>query len=399
MRIAYLVSKYPKPSHTFIRREIEALRDRGVDLRVMSIRRPMAEEVLSGRDEAAIAETFYVFPPSLPRAAGALARRLRKAPLDVARAFWTSQTVRDPGPRGALFGVFYFLEGCMLAEEIERAGIEHVHCHFANAASHAAMAATEMSGASFSLTLHGLGDVDTGEGGTLASKVEKARFIACATQYGRAQTMRISDRDQWDKIVVVRCGIELDALPPRQPRPPGRRFRFVCVSRLSPEKGQLGLLQAFSEAKAEGLDAELVLVGGGPLRETLEAEVARLGLERDVQFRGRVSEADALAEVAAADASIISSYVEGLPVALMESLGIGIPVIAPRITGIPELVEDGVTGLLFTVGQWSELAQRMREVVDEPEKASRMAATGQARVVAEYDARRAVEPLAERFES
>lgn len=398
MRVAYLVSQYPAPSHTFIRREIDALRARGVDIRIISIRQPAEEEILSAKDQASFDETYYVFPPRPLKALSALAQQVVTKPHNVLEAARTSATVRLPGTKNStVYQSLYFLEGAQIAKEFERQGIEHVHCHFSNAASHAAMAAAEISGKSFSLTIHGLGDFDYPGAPTLREKLKRARFIASATQYGIAQAMRLTEPEDWSKLHLVRCGIEVDKLPARAPRPEGSRYRFVCVSRISAEKGQLGLVEAFARAKSRGLDAELVLVGDGPMREPVEARIRELGIEGDVQLRGRLAEEDTLKEVAAADATIIASFMEGLPVAIMESLGIGVPVIAPRITGIPELVVDGETGWLFTAASWDELADRMLEASQQRDRADAMAEAGRKRVLEEFDVDQAVAKLAGLF--
>lgn len=399
MKIAYLVSHFPAPSHTFIRREIDALKRSGVDVHVMSIRQPKKVEILSDTDAEAHRDTFYIFPPKPVAALKTFGRYLLDRPARMAKALYATQAVRNPGFRELVYGFLYYAEGVLLAEEMERQGVQHLHCHFANAASQAAMAAALIADLPFSLTLHGMGDFDHPGGTTLGKKLALARFVVSATEYGVAQAKRLSDRAQWKKLGVVRCGIEVERLPEPQKRPEGSRFRFICVSRLSPEKGQLGLLEAFAEARRRGLDAELVLVGDGPDRPAIEAETANLGLEADVQLRGRLAEQDTLAEVARSDAMVMGSLMEGLPVSLMEALGIGIPVIAPNITGIPELVVPLETGLVYTVGRWSELADRMLELSRDPAARARMAENGRRRVREEFDVDAAVASLRRWFEA
>lgn len=397
MRVGYIVSQYPAPSHTFIRREIEALRARGVDIRILSVRRPKPEEVLSERDAASQRETFYVLPPRPRALLSALGRLAKDRPGRLLSALAGCHRVRNPGARNFVYAFVYWIEAALVADELGRSGIEHLHCHFVNPASQVALAASTIAGVPFSLTLHGMGDFEYPGGTTLAAKLERSSFVASATEYGVAQAMRLSPRAQWEKLCVVRCGIDPEALPEPRPGPEGARPRLVCVSRLSPEKGQIGLLIAFAEARRRGLDADLVLVGDGPDRAVLEAEVARLGLEADVTLLGRKSEQDTLTEVARSDVLVMASFMEGLPVAIMEALALEVPVIAPRITGIPELVEEGVTGCLFTAGKWTELADRMVRLVADPELRRRMGRAGRERILAEFDVHRAVAPLAERF--
>ena len=397
MRVAYLVSRFPAPSHTFIRREVQALRQQGADIVMFSISPPDGVEVMSDVDRRDKDETFYVLPPRAVPTLRANAKMLLKNPGRYLGALKASFGHRNPGLRNLVYAGFYFLEGMILAEEIERQGVEHLHGHFANASSHAAFAAVKYTGIGWSMSLHGLGDFDYPGGTLLGDKIKHARFVACVTEYGKAQAMRLSDPEQWDKIVIARCGIELDKLP-RRPRPVERaKTRIICVARLSPEKGVVGLLDAFAEAKQKGLNAELVLVGDGPERAAIEAKLAALRLTDDVELKGRLPEAQTLEEIAASDVLVLASFMEGLPVVLMEALALDVPVIAPCIAGIPELVVHGETGLLFSAGNWSQLADRMVELAGDAGLRRRMAEAGRARIEAEFDVYRSVRPLLERF--
>ena len=397
MRVAYLVSQYPAPSHTFIRREILALRSQGVDIHTFSIRPPAKAEVMSDVDQRDFDETFYVLPPRPVPTLRANAKMLLKRPGRYLRALKTSIGHRNPGLKNLLYSGFYFLEGMILAEELERRGVDHIHGHFANPSAHVALAAVVYTGIGWSLSLHGLGDFDYPGGPLLAEKVEHARFIACVTEYGQAQAMRLTSPDQWSKLCVVRCGIELDKLPEKPKDRPQGRLRFICVARLSPEKGILGLFEAFASAKNAGLDAELVLVGDGPDREAIEAKAAELGLSQDIILKGRLPEQTTLEEIAGADVLVLASFMEGLPVVLMEALALNVPVIAPCVAGIPELVVHGETGLLFTAGNWAMLASRLTEIAGDEGARRRMAEAGRRRIVEEFDVARSVRPLFERF--
>jgi len=198
---------------------------------------------------------------------------------------------------------------------------------------------------------------------------------------------------------VVRCGIETDRVPPRRRSPPGpgRPIEFLSVGRLSTEKGQLGLIDAFGRLIRRGLDARLVLIGGGPMEAALRAAIARRELEDRVELRGPQPEATVLDAMAEADVFVLSSLMEGLPVVLMEALAAELPVIAPSVGGISELVVHRETGLLFAVENWDELAERMAELAQDVDLRARIGAAGRARVISEFDVDRAVQPLAELF--
>jgi glycosyltransferase involved in cell wall biosynthesis len=200
--------------------------------------------------------------------------------------------------------------------------------------------------------------------------------------------------------MIVRCGLDLRTLPPARTareRTRSNLVRLICVGRLAAEKGQVGLLQAFAKASADIQNVELILVGDGPERARVEAAIAELGLRDRVQLRGRLPEFETLEEIAQSDVLVLSSFMEGLPVVLMEALALSVPVVAPCVAGIPELVEDGVNGLLFAPGDWNKLADCLRRILADAALRERLAAPGRARIEQEFEISRAVLPLVERY--
>jgi glycosyltransferase involved in cell wall biosynthesis len=174
----------------------------------------------------------------------------------------------------------------------------------------------------------------------------------------------------------------------------------ICVARLSPEKGHIGLLRAFAKAQRNGArDSELILVGDGPERERVIKAIQELGLEGSVQLRGHMAEQDTLREVAQSDLLVLASFMEGLPVVLMEALAYGLPVIAPRVAGVPELVEENVHGLLFAPAAWDELAERLQRLLSDAALRQRLGGAGRAKIEQEFEISRAVAPLVERYRS
>lgn len=394
-RVGYLVSQYPAPSHTFIRREIDAIRRAGIDVETFSIREPPPHDLLSDRDEQDRNETWYVLPVSPLRLLKTNVRQLVRHPVRYLDTFKASLEHRVPGARSLVWAIFYFLEGMRLSRELERRGVEHLHDHFANPAAHAGYAAVRYLGIGWSLTLHGLSDFDYPGGLLLEDKIRAARFVACVTHFGRAQAMRLSDPELWHKLFIARCGIELDKIPAREPN--NGRLEIVCVGRLSPEKGQLGLVEAFKRATDRGLDANLTLVGDGPDQKRVEDKIREYALGDRITMPGRKSEAEALVAIAKSDVLVLASFMEGLPVVLMEALALEVPVIAPCIAGIPELIEDNVTGLLFSAGDWGELAEQLVRLGSDAELRQRLGRAGHQRIIQEFDIDRAVAPLIEHF--
>ena len=395
-KLGVFVSEYPAPSHTFIRREIDALKRRGVDVVTYSVRRPVKENVLSERDERDVSDTFYILPPSPLAMLRANAKAFIKRPVRYLSTFKDALTHRVPGGRGGLWALFYFQEAMILAAELEEEEVRHLHNHFANAAAIVGYLATRYLDIDWSLTLHGISCFDYPSGLLLSEKIEQARFVACVTHFGRAQAFRTCDPKHWSKLFVSRCGVDLSRLPAKKPRA-NRRKRFLTVGRVSPEKGHVGLIEAFAGAVKRGLDAELRLVGDGPDFEIVKRAIESHGVGDRVSMPGRLAEERVLEEMADADYFVMTSFMEGLPVVLMEALALELPVIAPCVAGIPELVVHRETGLLFAPSHWAELTERMLELASEPELAARLARAGRARVEEEFDVDRAVEPLFSRL--
>lgn len=430
MKIAYLSSQYPAPSHTFIRREVAALRRRGLDIDTFSIRRPEAYEVISIADQQSLATTWYVLPNSpLNVLRNNLSLFLRRPAAYLSTLVQTLKH-RLPGLKGLLWSYFYFLEAMLLAEQFEARQIQHLHTHFANPAANVALAISRYLGITWSLTLHGPRDFDDPLAILLAEKVAACQFVACATQFGRAQTMRLTPPAEWHKLFVSRCGLELDQFPSpaslervtegeslrgeaKVGDPVGvgtasvqkhhgnfsqpHRLQVLCVARLAPDKGQVGLLQAFALAVAQGMDADLVLIGGGPDEARIRAAVHEYQLDTRVKMLGVQPETVVFETMLKSDFLVLASFAEGLPVVLMEALFLKLPAIAPMINGIPELIEHERTGLLFIAGDWSQLADRMLTMAQDADLRARLAAAGYQKVIEEFNIDNAVIPLYQHF--
>jgi glycosyltransferase involved in cell wall biosynthesis len=396
LRLAYLTSQYPATSHTFIRREVEAIRALGVDLHTFSIREPSAAELQDEMVRAESTATFTVLSQPTSALVCAHLKLLFSRPLAYGRALIAGLRHRPPGVRGLALSVAHFAEAVLLAGELKRRGVTHLHNHFANSAATVGYLAARLLDIPWSFTMHGISETDYPAGLLLGRKIEAAVFVACVSYFGRAQAMRLVDARHWNKLHIVRCGLRLDGLPARTAVAEALT-QMVCVGRLSPEKGQAGLLEAFASVAAEEPDLQLVLVGDGPDSGKLRALAAGLGLDARVTFAGRLCESASINEITQSDILVLPSFMEGLPIVLMEAMAVGTAVVASRVAGIPELVRDGESGLLFTPSDWNELAQCIRELVRNKELRKRLAAAGRQRVAGEFEISRSAEQLLELF--
>lgn len=388
--IAYLSSVYPRATDTFVRGEIEALRDAGFQVETFSVRRPGPEQLTDGEVRAEAERTSVLIAAWRPLLV-ALGESLARSPLRCLSTLRLALGSKAPGVGATLRAFAYWLEALVLAKELRARGVTHLHNHITGNSAQVAMLASHLTGIPWSTTVHGMELLDT-DALTLGTKLERAQFAVCISHYTRSQCMLRTTPKTWPKLHVIRCGLSAELLEAKAtPLPPERRF--VCVGRLGSEKGQLLLLEAMSALVKEGQDAQLVLVGDGPLRSELERRIAALDLNQRVRITGWADREVVSAHIESARALVIPSFSEGLPVVAMEALALGRPVIATRVGGVPELVESGATGWLVNPGSTHSLLAALREACESDDaELEALAACGAARVRERHDAR--VEALA-----
>jgi glycosyltransferase involved in cell wall biosynthesis len=385
-RIAYLTGEYPAVSHTFILREVEALRALGLEVLTHSIRRTGPEHHRGPAEKAAAASTFNVLeaarnPLTLVAAKLAALARPRRFLAALALAWRT----RPPGLKALVWQLAYFAEALVLARYLKGQGVTHLHNHFAMASCTVAMLASELSGIPYSFTLHGPADFFEAGRWRLDEKVARARFVACISQFCRSQGMIFAAPAHWGKMHIVHCGVDPARYGGREDRGPGAGARLLFVGRLAGVKGVPVLLAALARVLPAHPDLRLTLIGDGPERGRIEAEAARLGLGAAVTFAGYRSQDEVAAALAETDLFVLPSFAEGVPVVLMEAMASRVPVLATRIAGIPELVEDGVSGRLVAPGDVDGLAEALAALLAAPASWPEMGAAGRARVMAEFD--------------
>lgn len=386
-RIAYLVSDYDAPSHTFVRREVNALRAIGMDVLPFSVRRGVAD---SGAASVLLGRSPFVYIAAL---GWALATRPRR----FASAWRLALSHRAPGWKALLWAQFHFVEALLLAKLLGTAGATRLHSHFANSGATVGMIAAHFAHLPWSLTLHGISETDYPAGLLLAEKLERASFVACASYFMRAQAMRRVAPEHWSKMTIVRCGVDAAALPVPVAHSASGPARLVCVGRLSPEKGLFGLLDALAALAGTGAEFEVVVVGDGPLLADIRTRVSELELGAHVRLVGGLSESATLAEIARADILVLPSLMEGLPVVLIEALALGRPVVASCVAGIPELIDEGQSGYLFAPSDWAELAAALQRLFAARGDWAAMGTAGRQRVAAEFLADHAAARLTRLF--
>jgi colanic acid/amylovoran biosynthesis glycosyltransferase len=392
-KLAYVVSRFPASAEIWIVRELDALAERGdCDPALWSlfpardpVVHPAAERWLprlrrprAWHGAAAIAYWMVRRPSAL---LGAVARII-------------AGTWRHPGTlfRSLACVPFAAANAC----QIERSKVEHVHAHFASYPTLCAWLCKRLSGVTYSFTAHAY-DIFVSQD-LLSEKVAAAEFVVTISEFNR-RFLRDFGGDRQTPVRIVHCGIDPSKYEFR-PRVPRRdQPRALCVASLEEKKGHSILLAAVArDPRLARLSLDLV--GDGPRRDELEREAASLGLAERVRVHGALSEERVRHMLGIADLFVLPSVVapngqaEGLPVSLIEALASGVPVVASRMSGIPELITDRATGILTPPGDVAQLSSALDWVLDGGELDL---ARGRALVEAEFDVRRSAAQMAELF--
>lgn len=382
--IGYVVSLFPCWSETFILREVLALRERGVSVRLFSLK-PPSEPLVHDAAQALAEEVVYppaswqlpmVFVRSFFAQPGLMLRLLAEA-WGAALPFGMGEVTK------ALWTVLIAAHFARLAQTL---GVTHFHAHWATYPALAVRTIRVLTGIRYTLTTHAH-DIFL-PNPYLTRNLSAAHKIVTISDYNRRFLMEAGTPAE--KIAVVRCGLdfrEFTATDARAPQP----GKIVSVGRLDPIKGFPYLLEASRILAERGAPFSCEIIGEGPLRAQLERQIRSYGLEARVCLLGALSQTQVRAALARAEIFVLPSVQttegnqDGIPVALMEAMALGLPVISTTVSGIPELVRDGESGLLVPPGNAVALAERILQLLTDARLRKRLAQGGRALVQARHD--------------
>ena len=397
--VAYIMSRFPLLTETFILREMLELESEGIALAIFPLLRanPTVRHAEVQGLRAPVDHTPFLSPSIL----AANARIFKRAPGRYLRLLATviRHNLKDRSLLAGAIGIFP--KSVYYAEQVERLGIRHVHAHFATHPALAGLIVSELTGVGFSFTAHAH-DIFVHKA-MLAEKVRKATFVAAISDYNRQLLLGLAPDVAPDRIEVVRCGIQVENYGREPVGADASGPMAVCVASLQPYKGLKHLVRAAALVLQEVPDFRCRIIGEGAQREELERLIAELGLGDKVELTGGLPQHEVTKLLGCADLFVLPSVVaasgqmEGIPVALMEAMASRLPVISTRISGIPELIEDERSGLLVEPESEKALAEAIVRLCKQPQLRQKLGVAGREKVAASFELKPNVARLRKRF--
>jgi colanic acid/amylovoran biosynthesis glycosyltransferase len=380
-KIAYIVSRFPTVSETFILYEIIELQKFGVEIDIFPLIHQQ-ESVIHAEVELLTPQVHYISFFSL----SAIRDHL----------FWFHKTptiyiqtllgVILKNMRSIKFlsrALIVILLSAQFARRIEELGIEHIHAHSATHPTLMAYIIWRLTRIPYSFTAHST-DIYFNQT-MLSEKIDHASFVATISEYNRNFLQNTYPNIPVGKIKIIHCGIDPAKFQKKTKQGISNSFNIICVARLEKIKGHIYLIEACALLKAQNVDFNCYLVGDGELHSQVQEQINRLNLIHAVKILGFQPHEQVVDLLAQADILVLPSISEGIPVSAMEAMATGIPVIATSVTGVPELVEDGVTGLLVPSQNSRALFEALLKLCNSKKLRLLMGKAGREKVIKEFN--------------
>ncbi len=389
LRVAYVLLRFPRLTETFVAEEIRGVQMRGVDFAIYSLL-PSQEPLVHPVSQQLL--PWLTYAPgffSWPLWAAQL-YYLLKAPT---KYFGLLATIlKQPAPHRSFLAkrVDVFLKGVWLARRLQRAPVDLVHTHFAWLSAVAGVVVNELLGIPFTVTAHAY-DIYSERNDLLGLACRRAQRILTISEVNRKAILAAVPGLEPERVKVLHCGIDLDCfqLPPA--RTSSKPLRIISVGSLLPKKGHEFLIRACGELQAQHVDFQCVIAGSGHLERPLAALIHELGLDGKIALAGAKPQQWIRDSLAKSDLFVLASVTadggdrDGIPVAIMEAMAMGVPVISTRLSGIPELVRDGETGLLAPERDPQQLAAAIVRLASDEPLRQRLAKNARDLVSSEYN--------------
>lgn len=407
LKVAYIMSRFPKLTETFILFEILAMRQLGVQVEIYPLLREPAS-VMHPEAATLVKEAHYQPFLSWP-IVQANWRYLWHQPRAYLGVLWALLRGTWGSWRFFTGAIGIFPKSVYFAQQMTADHISHIHAHFASHPTAAAFVIHRLTGIPYSFTAHG-SDIHRDQH-MLREKVAEAAFVVPISAFNREVILKACGGQYADKLVIIHCGVDIDIFTTQVETAAesinnhldSRPFTVLCIGTLHEVKGQTYLIEACRLLCRCGVSLTCHFIGDGPDLAKLTEQANQAGLVDCIHFHGRQTRAEIARQLQTANVVVAPSVPsqdgrrEGIPVALMEAMASGVPVIASRLSGIPELVKDGQNGLLIPPGDAAALADALYYLYEKPHLRYRLGQAGRDRVLREFDLRTNVIALAQRF--
>ena len=403
MTIGYIAQLFPSLSETFVYREVQALRTKGLKVKTFSISRPEVHE-LSGEAKKFLKDTFYVFPLNFSRFLLAHTWCLLTRPHRYFGTLWFCIMREHKTQKNRLRTFYHFCEAILIAKEVKRIGIKHLHAHFALNPTTVALVVSRLVEVPFSFTAHA-NDIFCNPI-LLKEKIRAARFIIAISEYNKRFLNNIvCGPKSLDRIHVVHCGVDVQRFSPQRYRKLSVKPIVLAVGRLVEKKGYPYLIRACKILVDKGYDFRCLIIGEGPQKGLLTQIIKETDLHEVVNLLGLVYQEHIREYFAKADIFVMPCIVDsdndmdGIPVTLMEAMAMEIPTVSTSISGIPELVEHMKTGILVLPKNEVSLANAISTLIEKDDLARILGKAGRSKVKSEFEIQKNIDSLINIFES
>jgi colanic acid/amylovoran biosynthesis glycosyltransferase len=386
--VVYFAQEFPALTQTFVYRETQALQEIGFDIVTCAIWRPDAG-TLSQESRHLQERTLYVFPISWPSFLKAHLYIFLTRPIKYLGTFFFVLTRKGESRENRRRTLYHFLEAVSLAPELEKRHVQHIHAHFTINAATIALVLSRLLGISYSFTAHNVFFIDRL---LLKEKVGTARFIVAISEFSKQFLLRLVPVEGFEnKIHVVHCGLSPEEFAPVAHEPRGKVPLILFVAQLAERKGAPVLVEACRLLAERGLAFRCVIIGGGEQKLLLERLVKQYALEEHVELVGAAPQEVVKGYLERADLFVLpcitasNGDMDGIPVSLMEAMAMEIPTVSTYVSGIPELIQDGDTGLLVEEKDEAALADALQRVLEDQALRTRLGKNGRRQVVQEFN--------------
>jgi glycosyltransferase involved in cell wall biosynthesis len=379
LRVGYILKMYPRYSETFVVNEILALERAGVAIEIFSLRPPVDTHFQDAIARVRAPVTYV----------GAERPKMEDLWTAISHATSRRPEMWDQLPCAAADDARDVYQASVLAAAAHDRGLQHFHAHFGTVATTVARLAARFAGLPYTFTAHAK-DIfhESTRRDELERKLRDAAGVVTVSDYN-VSYLRGEYGSAAAGVQRIYNGIDLEAFSYSAPM--NRRARILGIGRLVEKKGFTDLVQACARLAAQGRAVDCRIIGAGALEADLRAQAARLGVHGSVVFLGPRPQSEIVREMAQASVCVApcvrgsDGNRDGLPTVLLEAMALGTPCVATPVTGIPEVVHDGITGLLVPEHDPDALAVAIGRLLDDGELRCRLARNARALIEREFD--------------